>query len=55
MLEKLAGIEARYDEINRQLMEVGDDYLTAAELGKERAELEEIVGKSRQYRRLLER
>ncbi len=55
MLEKLAGIEARYDEINRLLMEVGNDYQAAAELGKERAELEEIVEKSRQYRRLLER
>jgi peptide chain release factor 1 len=55
MLDKLAGIEARYDEINRLLMEVGNDYQTAAELGKERAELEEIVEKSRQYRRLLER
>ncbi len=55
MLDKLAKIEARYDEINRLLMEVGNDYQAAAELGKERAELEEIVDKSRQYRRLLER
>ncbi|MEW5827692.1 MAG: peptide chain release factor 1 [Chloroflexota bacterium] len=55
MLDKLAGIEARYDEINRLLMDVGNDYQAAAELGRERAELEEIVDKSRQYRRLLER
>ena len=55
MLDKLAGIEARYDEINRLLMDVGNNYQTAAELGRERAELEEIVDKSRRYRRLLER
>ena len=50
MLEKLAGIEERYDELNQLLMEVGDDYQRAAELGKERAELEEFVLKAREYR-----
>ena len=49
MLEKLAGIEARYEQINQLLMEIGDDYQRAAELGIERAELEPIVTKSRQY------
>ena len=51
MLEKLAGIENRYDEINRLLAEVGDDYQRAAELNKERIDLESIVEKSKQYRR----
>ena len=37
MLEKIVGIEARYDEINQLLMEVGGDYQRAAELGMERA------------------
>ena len=54
MLEKLAGIEARYEQINQLLMEIGDDYQRAAELGIERAELEPIVLKSRQYRVVLE-
>ena len=36
------------------LMEIGDDYQRAAELGIERAELEPIVLKSRQYRVVLE-
>jgi peptide chain release factor 1 len=55
MLEKLAGIEDRYEEINQLLMEVGDDYQRAAELGMERAELEPLVDKARQYRQALSR
>lgn len=50
MLEKLAGIEARYEELNRLLNEVGEDYQRAAELAKERADIEEVVEKSRAYR-----
>lgn len=55
MLEKLAGIESRYDELNQMLMEVGDDYHRATELAKERAELEEIVAVARSYRQALTR
>jgi peptide chain release factor 1 len=51
MLDKLVGIENRYDEINQLLLEVGDDYQRAAELNKERIDLEPIVEKSREYRR----
>ena len=53
MLEKLNGIEQRYDEINRLLLEVGEDYQRAAELNKERIDLEPIVERSRDYRRSL--
>jgi len=55
MLEKLAKIEARYEELNSLLLEVGDDYQLAAELGTERAELAPIVDKTRQYRQALSR
>ena len=55
MLEKLAAIEERYEEINRLLIDVGDDYQRAAELGIERAELEPVVEKARQYRQALGR
>jgi len=55
MLEKLAGIESRYDELNQMLMEVGDDYHRAAELAKEKSELEEIVNLARSYRQALAR
>ncbi len=55
MLEKLAGIENRYDEMNRLLLKVGNDYQRAAELNKERIDLEPIVEKARTYRRNLAR
>lgn len=53
MLDKIFGIEERYQEINHLLMEVGDDYQRAAELGIERAELEPLVTKAQKYRQLL--
>lgn len=53
MLEKIAGIEERYEELNRLLMDVGMDYQRAAELGIERAELEPFVSKAREYRQAL--
>ena len=52
MDEKLQGIEARFDEVNRELAEVGEDYQRAAELGRERAELEPIVDAYRRFREL---
>ncbi len=55
MLEKLARIEERYEQINRELMEVGGDYERAAELNKERIDLEPLVEKARQYRQVLKR
>jgi peptide chain release factor 1 len=53
MLDKLAGIEARYEEINRLLVEVADDYQRTVELAKERADLETIVTKAQAYRQAL--
>jgi peptide chain release factor 1 len=53
MLDKIAGIEERYEELTQLLMEVGEDYQRAAELGIERAELEPLVTKSRQYRQAI--
>ncbi|HSF82519.1 MAG TPA: peptide chain release factor 1 [Anaerolineales bacterium] len=55
MLDKLKGIEDRYEEINQLLIEVGDDYQRATELSIERAELEPLVTKARQYRQALTR
>jgi peptide chain release factor 1 len=55
MLDKLAGIENRYEEINRLLLEVGADYQRAAELNKERIDLEAMVEKSKDYRRTMAR
>jgi len=54
MEEKLQGIEERFEQINRELAEVGEDYQRAAELGRERSELEPIVEGYRRYRELTE-
>lgn len=53
LLEKVAGIEQRYEELTQQLMTVGDDYQRAAELSKERSDLEPIVMKIAEYRQAL--
>ena len=53
MLEKLADIEAHYDELGKQLEEIGDDYQRAADLAKERTQIETIVEKAREYRNVL--
>lgn len=55
MLEKLHGILDRFKEIDQQLATVGEDYSTAIELSKERAELEPLVSKARAYQDTLER
>jgi peptide chain release factor 1 len=55
MLEKIAGIEKRFEELNQELAEVGDDYQRAAELGKERSELEPVIAKAQEYRQTLAR
>ncbi|MBP7691436.1 MAG: peptide chain release factor 1 [Anaerolineales bacterium] len=54
MLDKLAAIEARYEELN-QLMAGGStgDYSKMAEFGKERSGLDEVVAVYREYQTLL--
>ena len=54
MLDKIAGIEQRYEELNQLLMEVGDNYQRATELSIERAELEPLVTKANRYRQALQ-
>ncbi len=53
MLEKLTGIEERYEALGREMLEVGSNYQRAAEINKERLDLEPVVLKSRQYRQAL--
>jgi peptide chain release factor 1 len=54
MLDKLAGIESRYQELLKLLQEVGDDYQRAAELNKERTDLEPVYNKCVEYRQALQ-
>jgi peptide chain release factor 1 len=54
LLNKLKGIEQRYEDINHELMEVGEDYHRAADLAKERADLEPIFQMAQKYREALD-
>jgi peptide chain release factor 1 len=53
MLDKLRGIEERYEQLGRELLEVGNDYQRARDINKERVDLEAIVGKAREYRQAM--
>lgn len=55
MLDKIKGIEDRYAEINQELMGVGDDYQRAADLSKERSDIEPIIKAAKEYREILDR
>jgi len=53
MLDKLTGIEQHYEDLGRELLEVGSDYQRAAGINKERVDLEPIVEKARKYRQAM--
>ncbi|NDJ77758.1 MAG: peptide chain release factor 1 [Chloroflexi bacterium] len=56
MLDKLGGIEARYEELERLIADPANvnDYEKVAEYAQERAELQEIVDATRSYRQALD-
>jgi len=54
LLDKLAGIENRFEEVNQELLTVGDDYQLAADLGKEKAELDPFIESIQRYKKSLE-
>ncbi|GAP06823.1 bacterial peptide chain release factor 1 [Anaerolinea thermolimosa] len=54
MLETIAAIESRYDELGELIEKHVDDYQKVAELAKERSDLEEIVNRGREYRTILQ-
>ena len=49
MIEKLAGIEARYEELQRLMAEHAGEYARVAELSREKSEIEPVVLKFREY------
>lgn len=50
MLDKLQAIEDKYEQLGRELLTAGNDYKRAAEINKERVELEPLVEKAKEYR-----
>ena len=55
MLDKLEPIERKYEEIDQELLKVGDDYQRAADLSREKSELEPLVELAREYRSIYTR
>jgi peptide chain release factor 1 len=53
LLENLESIEARYQELNKLIEANISDYQQVAELSKEKADLDEVVRKSKEYRQAL--
>ncbi len=55
LLEKLAGIEARYTEIDKMMgdPEISMDYVRVAELAQEKSGLNDLVKAAREYRRVI--
>jgi peptide chain release factor 1 len=52
MLEKLAGIEQRFEDLETELAQAGEDYQRVAELARERSSIEPIVVAYREYKTL---
>jgi len=55
MLEKIAGIEQHYKQLGNDLEKVGSDYQRAAEINKERVDLEPLINNAAEYRKSLSR
>lgn len=53
MLDKLKGIEERYEQLGSEMLEVGNNYQRAGEINKERVDLEPLVAKAREYRQAM--
>lgn len=53
MLDKLQAIEERYEQLGGELLEVGSNYQRAAEINKERVDIEPVVIKTREYRQAM--
>ena len=54
MLEKIASIEKRYDELTQLLEQNVEDYVKVAELAKERSDIEPVIQLANLYHQLLE-
>jgi peptide chain release factor 1 len=52
MFDKLAGLEARYEELHSLMGQHAEDYARVAEFARERSELEPVVRKYREYKKI---
>jgi peptide chain release factor 1 len=52
MFDKLAGLEARYEELQNLMARHAEDYARVSELARERSEIEPVVHKYREYKKV---
>jgi peptide chain release factor 1 len=53
MLDKLQAIEERYEQLGSELLDPSINYQRAAEINKERVDLEPLITKAREYRQAM--
>ena len=53
MLDKLKAIEERYEQLGNELLDPTLNYQRAAEVNKERVDLEPLILKAREYRQTM--
>ncbi|HCK66918.1 MAG TPA: peptide chain release factor 1 [Anaerolineae bacterium] len=53
MLDTLQTVEDKYEKLNQELLEVGNDYKRAGDINKELVSLEPLIKKAREYRQAM--
>jgi peptide chain release factor 1 len=53
MLDNLQVVEDKYEQLSKELLEVGNDYKRAGDINKELVSLEPLIKKSREYRQAM--
>src|SRR3990172_1934837 len=53
MIDKLQAIEEKYEQLDKELLEVGSNYQRAGEINKERVDLQPLVERSQEYRQAM--
>lgn len=53
MLDNLQAVEDKYEQLSKELLEVGNDYKRAGDINKELVSLEPLIKKAREYRQAM--
>lgn len=53
MLDTLQTVEEKYEKLNQELLEVGNDYKRAGDINKELVSLEPLITKAKEYRQAM--
>ena len=53
MLDNLQAVEDKYEQLSKELLEIGNDYKRAGDINKELVSLEPLIKKAREYRQAM--